>query len=331
MFDTVALRHAEKLPSPSELLALGWRSSCGHVPSEGDRQKWTLNIPKRPRLTWSSARDGGAYLTAECSLPKLLYGNNVVMISDSDLPAAFDFISAHVSECSGREFDSRTALVGRLDVCYNFQVGESNVNSYISGVSGGSIPRMIRNAINATTVCFQGKQSKVQVYAKYSEVSGKRKKGEATPEEVTSALGVLRLETSYFVTPSVKRLAERYGFADRIASDLLSSDLAEAELEQSMSKLGLDRPIVMQDGRLKALIESRHTGTVLEGLTGFLGLLDRYDEDFYQLPELNYKKSTYYKRAKACRDAGVWKPAPSQMALPALKLVWNADLDKRVA
>jgi hypothetical protein len=331
MFDTVALRHAEKLPSPSELLALGWRSSCGHFAVRDDRQKWFLNLPDRPRLTWSTAPDGGAYLTAECSLPKLLYGNNVVMVSDAHLPAAFDSISEYVSKSSDRDFDSRTSLVGRLDICHNFQVGEPNVNSYISGVSGGSIPRMIRNAISDSTVRFQGKQSKVMVYGKFSEVSHLQKQGKATPEEVAAARGVLRLEASYFKTPAIKRLTERYGFAERIACNLLSGELAKGELEKSMSKLSLDKPIVTQDARIEALIRSSHTGTRLEHLMGFLSLLDRFGEDFYLLPELNYKRATYYKRLKACRDAGVLRSGLSHKALPALELVWDADVKERAA
>jgi hypothetical protein len=331
MFDTVAVRHAEKLPSPVELGELGWRSACGHAPGKDDRQKWLLNLPNKPRLTWSSAPDGGAYLTAECSLPKLLYGNNILMISDDDMPSAFDSISDYVSELSGRDFDSRTALVGRLDICYNFQVGEPNVNSYISGVSGGSIPRMRRNAINDSTVRFEGKQSKVMVYGKFLEVSHLQKQGKATPEEVTASCGVLRLETSYFKTPAIKRLAERYGFAERIACNLLSGEVAKGELEKSMCKLNLDKPIVTQDARLEALVRSGHTGTRIENLMGFLSLLDRFGEDFYLLPELNYKRATYYKRAKACRDAGVLRSGLSHKALPALKLVWNAEREERAA
>ncbi len=331
MFDTVSFRHSLKLPPPADLLALGWKSACGHVSTTDDRQKWLLNLPSSPRLTWSSAPDGGCYLTAECSIPKLIYGNNVVMVGDADLPLAFDFISNYVSEASGTDFDSRSALLGRLDVCHNFQVGQLNVSSYISGVRSASISRKNRNAINDSTVTFQGKQSKVMVYGKFAEVSHLHKQGRATPEEVSSARGVLRLEASYFKTPAVRRLAEQYGFSDRTACNLLSSEVASGELEKAMSKLNLDRPIVANDDRLDSLARHGYTGTRVEYLTGFLGLLDRFGEDFYQLPELDYKRATYYKRAKACRDAGVWSRSASQKALPALQLVPNMGCVKRAA
>jgi hypothetical protein len=129
MFDTVVLNHAYMHAPPREVLE-GFRWV-------GDR--YVHNAPPvknyaRPQLTWSAAPDGINYLTARVSVPKMIYSNNVQMITGADISLALDTITGYASDVSGVAFDAATANIVSLDVCHNYQVGEEEVFGYLNAL-----------------------------------------------------------------------------------------------------------------------------------------------------------------------------------------------------
>ena len=331
------LRHRAARPPSFELTERGFSKVFRHVHEDDPRTRWKLNLPPSsegllPRLTWSSTPSGD-WLTAEVSVPKMLYSSNVRMVTDADIARALDRISNFVSKVTGVEFDAYTTLVGCVDYCFNFPVGEANILPFIAAASYGSLPRMRRVAIEDTTVTWESKdkcKSKVvKLYGKHREVESRIGEKNVTDDELRDAIGLLRLEVSFRRAATINRLAEKFGHADRIAAHLLTEEIALSVLTDTLEALGLNQPIASTDSRLDILREHYGDTATCRRLVAFLAFLDRYGESFWRHGFGGYKRSAYYRDAKALKEAGVWLKTPSQRALPPLRLVWDADRDAR--
>lgn len=323
MFDTVGINHPIPMPQPFELEAMDWT----RVETRRGRAKWVLNYEGMPQLTWTTAPDGRSWLTAISSLPNLVHGSNVQPVNEADIEQAWELVSDYTSAVSDRDFDARTAQVCRMDVCHNFYVGETNIVPYVSSVDSVSIPRMNRHPYNDTTAQFESKSrhEKLMAYGKYRQM---RKERIGTPDDQKKALGVLRLEHR-FDGDAVKRLAKKHRLMRR-ADSLIVASVAHSVLERDMEVLNLNKAKAGYDDRIDALVKAYDNGRIVQRLAGFLYLLDRYGENFYQIPELNCSRSTYHDNARLCRNAGVWRRNEHPAKLPALRLAWDADARARL-
>lgn len=333
MIDTTSLRHLVPLLPPSEMAARGFTTTCGHSPSkEHDRTTWKLNLPRYngtlPRLTWNSSPSGD-WLTAEVSLPKFLFGNNVNMVSDADVRNALDGISCFITETVGVPFDALSALIGRVDYCWNFPVGETNVYTIVSAASQSSIPRMVRYHIGPTTATFKQQSKHITIYGKHAEVATRVRKKAATDKELHAAVGQLRLEVSYRNSDSCKRLAKRYGLPERTAGTLLVGGIAHEELERALEALNLDRTIEPTNSRIDVLREKYGDTARFRSLVAFLTMLDRYGEHFWKQGIGGYCRSTYYEYARALKAASVW--LKTDESIPPLRLVRSPAAFKATA
>jgi hypothetical protein len=314
-------------------------SRCGHTPAEGENSTYVLNLPRDavslPQLTVSNTASG-VWCTAALSLPKHLYGNNVIMVSDADLPRALDSVSRFVTGVCGFEFDAHHALVGRVDYCHNFATGEANVAAYIDAGATATVARMDRFKINSTTVSFVAKGKVIKLYGKRAEVSKELAEGRATNDELLAAEGNTRLEVTYRRRDALMRLAERHGLEDRRAHQLLAAGVAQKELRQALGLLGLDSPTRLQDTRMDILREKYGDTKRCRALVAFLGYLDRYGEATWRRDACGrfptwygYSRSTYMANVRLLKAAGAWTRADRQ--LPPLSLVLSAGRSARVA
>jgi hypothetical protein len=342
MLDTVHLRSLvpPSLPLGDLLARAPFMTRCGHTPAEGESSTYVLNLPRDdaatlPQLTVSTTASG-VWCTAALSVPKHLYGNNVVMVSDADMPRALAGVSRFVTEVCGFEFDAHHALVGRADYCYNFDTGEANVAAYIDAGATATLPRMDRFKINSTTVSFVTKGRVVKLYGKHAEVSQQVREGKATDDELRAAEGKTRLEVTYRRREALKRLAERHGLEDRRAHQLLTADVAHDELGQALGLLGLDKPTRRQDTRMDTLREKYGDTKRCRALVAFVGYLDRYGEATWRKDVggrypawYGYSRSTYMANVRLLKAAGVWARVDRQ--LPPLSLVWPVERSASVA
>ncbi|HJR06228.1 MAG TPA: phage/plasmid replication protein [Pyrinomonadaceae bacterium] len=322
MIDTVQVRHIVPMPSPAEMLKRGWSTSCGHVPIDGEGVRWKFNQPSSlenvlPRLTWS-ATPSGMWLSAEVSLPKLLYGNNVVLLADADVWQGVDKISNYVSGIALTDFNARTALVGRVDYCWNFPVGETNILHYITLAASAFLSRMIRSKIDETTVTWRNLSKMVSFYGKRAEVAKSIREGRATPAQEQDADGLLRLEARYLRPDSVRRTAKSHNLPERNAQYLLAGSVAYDELARTLEITGMDQATPIVDMRLDKLREKFSAGRC-RSLMGFLAYLARYGEGFYRDPSFGYSRSAYYRDARDLKRCGVW--LKTDTPLPPLRLI----------
>lgn len=326
MFDTVAIRQPSPRPLGCELERRGW--DCVRPP--GGRVKWVLNREGHPSITWSAAPNGVGWRTAEGSIPKLVRGSNVQMVDERDVEKFLNETSAYVSSVTGRDFDAHTALVGRVDICHNLKAVEWNIVPHIYAVASVSISRMNRTLINDATVYFQNESKRDRLTERLMVYDKRRQmmeEGRTTPEELKAAHGVLRLEHR-FNGDSVRRLAKRYKVSRR-ADDLLKTEIARDVLKMDMERTNLDKPKADYDDRPDILLKAYGGGSKLRSLMGFLSLLDRYGEDFWQIDELRYGRTTYFANAGLCRNVGVWRRNEHPAKLPALRLAWDSDARAR--
>ncbi len=319
MIDTVAVRHSLAMPPPAGLLALGFSTPCGHALASS---KWVKNPPKGsnlPRLTWSAHDGGKDWLTAEVSLPKFVNGTNVRTLTEPEQQRGIRDLSAFVSEKADVDFDVDAALVGRVDYCYCWQVGEAYVNAYVASISRASMPHMKRRMDGDTTVTLLSKSRRVQVYGKLAETIEQNRRGKASDDDVRAAIGVLRFETGYRTTQSCGRLAKRLNLADRSGAYLLAPTTAERVIAMDLEKLTADKPIEPLSARMDALRVSFGDGRKLLFLEGFLAYRDRYGDDFWKHGVVS--RSLYYKTVRELKDAGLWLGTPTKATLPGLRLV----------
>jgi hypothetical protein len=320
MFDTFTIRHPVKNPCLDAFTDKGGKYVLNRPPVRG----YSL-----PQLTYSDAPDGLSYLGVTVSLPKFYYGNNVQMISESDLALAMPAISIDVSDVVGVKFDSWTAKVGRLDFCNNFPVSEKLVPAYLHALRDASYPRMVRNAFEDGTVNFTNTAGtrparpslteRVTVYSKHAEVLAQVRAGRASDADLQAAVGILRVEHRYMTGSRVRRLAAGLRLPDRTAESLLRARVWETIMGETISKLGLDRHIESGDSRLDLVRERFGVGPAYQRLAGFIALLDKHGAA--GLFALGYNKETFRRYQKMLDKAGVSITNPTRTTLPPLRLV----------
>lgn len=320
MFDTVLFRHVCNAPCLDSFTQLGDKFVFNPPPVKGYA---------RPHLTWYLAPDGVGYLDAKVSLPKMLFGNNIQMISDADIPRAKDTVTGFVSDVVCVEFNAWTAPLGGLDVCHNWHVGEAETYMYLHALRNAHLPRMVRRVIDTGTVDFINRSQKVVFYSKHAETMKRAQKGKATDEQLHASIGVLRGERRFTTTPACKRLAASLSVDSHRAEHLLTREVAEAVMSNTVKELGLDSRIESTDSRLALLREHYGFGKTYETLAGFLQLCDIHGAD--NLVRLGYHPETFRRRRKEVEAAGAWLTNQTRATLPPLRLVRGNVAAQRAA
>lgn len=325
MFDTIVLSHddrGKKTPPQIErgFTFTGTRYIYNSPPERGYA---------RPHLTYSYAPDGIGYLSVKVSLPKMLYGNNVEMISDTDIPRALDEISDFVSERAGVDFNAATAKVWRLDVCHNWRRTEEEVYARLRALRCATMPRMVFRLVESSPY-WKNASQEVTAYAKLAQMQSLAREGMATDADVRASVGVFRLERRYLTSNACKRLAARLNLPDRRADYMLQERVADTVLNETMKELGLDRAIESGDSRLSLLREKYGYGSRFQRLAGFIALCDAYGAD--SLVALGIvSRSRFYEQKRELEAAGAWLVSPAKRTLPPLRLVRETNITRRAS
>jgi hypothetical protein len=137
---------------------------------------------------------------------------------------------------------------------------------------------------------------------------------------VRASVGLLRVEHRYLNTPAIKSLAEDLGLKDRRAASLLTPDISDLVMNETIMKLGLNRAIESGDSRLALLRERYGFGSRFQRLAGFLALCDAYGVD--NLVSLGIVAERTFRRQRGeVEEAGAWLVSPVKRTLPPLRLV----------
>jgi hypothetical protein len=172
MFDTVALSITYPTPPKEDVIF----DNCGKVKISqftGKPYKYFLNGnsgSKEPRITIT--KDGNDFwiVKSEVSMGEWLFGSNIYLPEESDLPEFYESFSNFVQFKTGYKFNAHHSRVTRLDVTKDFEVGEAKVCEIIKALSKVTIPKYDRILINDSTVEFQNKgEVKNKKYSVYNK------------------------------------------------------------------------------------------------------------------------------------------------------------------
>jgi len=224
MIDTVRFL-TRALPDEDQLLCY-WRRNELSSPTGEPTVKYIYNTkaPYPLRATYRPKSHTGLHqLSIELSLPKLILGNNWEMLYD--IPGAIPLLDAIFARSPALPPLPSVGemTVSRLDICYNYEVG-NHLAAYIEALSRLEYAHRTTARFNTQTVEFRCKSVKCKFYDKHAET-----KGEAPA-------GLLRHETTLHRAAPVKRaLAQHHP----VLLTHLTLDRLRTVLEHDLEAIGI--------------------------------------------------------------------------------------------
>ncbi|MED4908868.1 hypothetical protein P9761_11635 [Brevibacillus centrosporus] len=151
--------------------------------------KITGKTSKLPFIQYNSC---SGRLEVELSIPKLLYGENVTLLNQDDIQTFFALLEDELYRIFGKRIEKETWQVKRLDVCWNFAVGDK-VKDYLKQIALMKINRLIKVVYqDGESVVFHDKnnQKRIMFYDKERECIQRK----CQSDLIERANGLLRLE-----------------------------------------------------------------------------------------------------------------------------------------
>ncbi len=301
MLDTLQLKHCYTSPLRDDELR-----ERGAIPILSRRNRiFALNPahePTLPRLTFIFTPDGIMHLSAECSIPKMLFGYNSLLPTEYETIKALSMISKYIKAATGLDFDASNANVSRVHFANDKQVGEPVAYAAIARLSRVKIRGLEKLVYDDTTVYFKNQSREIRIYPKLQEVYAK---GKATLEAIKAARGILRFEYCLLNKYGIDSHVKKHGLANSRAESLITMSVSDSILSTLFNEIDFPGLITNEKSNLEILMERFSTRKAIR-LTGFLELVYRYGVNCYKDISLEVKKASYYRDMNDCRKAGVW-------------------------
>jgi II/X family phage/plasmid replication protein len=266
-----------------------------------------INNPKNkepfPRLSIFRTPDNFWHITAEVSLPRLLFGHNARLPNQHETFEGLKIIGEYVEEKSGLPFDPFSAIVSRVDFTLDIQLTEAEVIQIINKLSFQKLGSLEKLFYNGKTLYFQTKSKEkiIRIYGKYQEVLSRKN---ATPEEKEYAKGKLRIECS-LKGKQLKAMIKRLALPDNSVLSVLNEDVSNKIISEILERLNFDEIRTNDYDLLEDLLEKCSTSNAMQNFS-FLEMIKRRGLNFYKDESLHYKERTYKRRLAECRKAKVW-------------------------
>lgn len=217
-------------------------------------------------------------LYIQVSIPKFLYGDNVTLLQEADIPLFFDGLQDRIWNLFNIHISHNEWMIVRCDVCWNFQVGK-DVGEYVKMLSRQKLAYKNSTTYNQDqTVEYWNKSSRIIFYDKHKQVT----KAKERADVVERSKGVLRLE----VNPS-DHDKKRFS-TTRKAIELLNKPFFDYMTNKVLGQI--KHPTEASDISLAWLMENKENISKIETMLGFQLLQSMFDE-----PTLRqiYRPSTY--------------------------------------
>ena len=241
------------------------------------------------------------------SLPKLVHGNNLMTVCDSELPLKrlHEFVADHVDgeipELSGMDYL-------RADYCHNIRVG-SALPDYVHTLSRVSFLKHRRTTDGYGGVeWWSNNGRRIRVYDKFKEILENDKK------TIAEARGILRFEI---------QIRKKSGFLQRrqhnkklMLQDVLIPEIAYCCLVETLEKMCFGLGFQTQDGARQILGENFS----FRKSTRLLGVLRRLQTESMDDIKRVCGRSTFYADKKEPKLLGLWPPSAVSLELPGLQL-----------
>lgn len=299
MFDTVRLK-AENIVVESIILdTLDAKVTTFLDKSTGViTDVYTFPCNQIPHVKYNSTT---FVLEVELSIPKFLFGENIILLTSKDIDAFFTMLSHQLRNELRVDIDRSEWKVKRIDVCWNFNVG-SKVTDYLSQLSLMKYPRKDTVTYNQTeTVIWRNNSSRIMFYDKEKE----RRRKDALSSAIQQAKGILRME----VSPSDHEMKD-YSI-DKRASHLLTKEFF-VFITRKIS------PYLVFSGTQELTmewLESLNSVQVAETLIGFTSLGKAFG---YATMKQLYSQGTFSNRMK------LLEKSPRTTTLSPLEISYSA-------
>lgn len=281
-----------------------------HYLSKARNPTWTLNAKgseSLPNLTMIHTPNNLWHLSAEASLPKMLFGHNARLPNQAEVFEGLEMISEYVEANSGLHFKAKTATVSRVDFAKDFPLSEARVFQLIKKLSDKVLPRMDKLLYNDSTLYFKAKTRQIRIYGKFREVLARKY---AKPENIKTAKGILRFEHCLLKNYSIDSIVEKSSLPDKTTESLLTQDVSDFVMSEILENLNFYELLTNDKTNLDNLLEHFQARKAMN-LCGFLEMLKERGEHFYKDETLRFSKDSYFRDAKNCRKAKVWKQSKS--------------------
>jgi hypothetical protein len=242
--------------------------------------KYTIHDEKIPFINYT---DGYRTLNIQVSIPNFLYGNNVTLLTEADIPKFFDGLQERIFQLFSINIEHNEWITKRCDISCNFQVG-NKVSEYIQHLSKQKLPFKNTHSYNHDqTVEFSNKSSRIIFYDKSKQMEKMKK----PTEIIEQAKGILRLE----VKPSYNDMKKFSTY--RMANELLNKAFFEYMTGKVIEELKY--PVDASSMNLTWLLENTTNISKIETLLGFQLLQSMFDEttlkEVYTIGTLANRKS----------------------------------------
>jgi hypothetical protein len=223
-------------------------------------------------------------------MPKFLYGDNVTVLSEADIPLFFERLQERLLHLFDVHVPHTDWTLSRCDICCNFQVGKK-VSEYVRMLSKQQLAYKNTIAYNQDqTVEYRNKSSRIMFYDKHKQTQ----KEKASSEVIERSKGILRLE----VRSSDNDL--RKFSPTRNAVELLQKAFFDYTIEKTLEQI--EYPEEVSDMELPWLVENKENLSKIETILGFQVLQSMFDEPV--LRQL-YTSSTYANRKNLAKKIAI--------------------------
>jgi II/X family phage/plasmid replication protein len=303
MVDTCKLKHYGLPVSIDSLKSLGWKFlRTGKFPT------LIYNSEKEnlPNLTALLTPDNIWQISAEGSFPKIIHGHNAKLLNQAEVNDTFQFISDYVEANSRLPFNAKNAVVHRADYAKDLQVSEEKVPRLIQKLAKRTLPRKRKNFVEDTTIYFNSKDKQksdsTRIYPKLQEVFARKN---PSREAIEFAKGILRFER-VLLKNALQQLVKRQRLPDRKAKTLLTQEVSDFVIAETLSSLNYDEIEISTDSVLLTLLKCFPTNQAIS-LYGFLEMVKIYGENFYKNPSHGISRTTYFNHVKKLKEVSLWQ------------------------
>jgi len=302
MLDTVQIKHFYSV-LPDETFLRRWRFLSGKK-----NPTWTRNAERKdnlPRLTMINTPNGIWHLSAETSLPKMLFGHNARLPNEREVLQCLHLIGDYVEAESNLPFNAATATVSLIHYAKDVCLGEFDVWKMIKILATKKLPFLQKNFYEDATIYFTSKarSKQIRIYPKLLEVLNDK---HAAPEAIKYATGNLRFELCLTKYDTVDSFAKKMKLADKTTASLINETISDAAIGEVLENLQFFDSLSNDKSNLELLLEKYSTRKAMN-LCGFLTMLSERGEGFYKDESLGFTKDAYFRDARASRKANVWK------------------------
>ncbi len=271
---------------------------------------------------FAETRFGKASVGFEASLPKMLFDNNVRVLTTDEVSQAAEYVSNLVQHYTGFDFDALNVRTSRADLVCSWNLTEDEVNRRLDVTKlvryGGKHTRVIDKEKGVSSV-YHGRKSYYEnyLYSKHAETMLRVKQGTANDEHLRASIGNLRLEDCRY-TAKLRQDAERFGFGKYMTlANLLQAGIVKQLLMEDMKNLQLDRPIAGRDEREHKL--EMYCGSDTAKYARLWGILDTVIRRG-EKGAIDYLGYDLVRRGRIeLTNAGIWLAAENRLPLPALR------------